>query len=126
MTGHRAGHRHLLPPAADDPLVLPGAQQPADRVERAAGHLGDECSAEDVRPSGAAVDAAFGPPRRCLIATESATAPVRKRRVALVGGVLRVVAGILGARLRRRRESPFFDAATGEPIRVPEVVRLPH
>ena len=30
------------------------------------------------------VDAAFGPPRRCLIATESATAPVRKRRVALV------------------------------------------
>ena len=75
--------------------------------------------------AGAAVDAAFGPPRRCLIATESATAPVRKRRVALLAGVIHVVAGVLGARLLRRRESPFFDAATGKPIRVPEVVRLP-
>lgn len=72
--------------------------------------------------AGAAVDAALGPPRRCLIATESATAPVRKRRVAMVAGVVRVVAGVLGARLRRRRESPFFDAATGKPIREPEIV----
>lgn len=72
----------------------------------------------------AAVDAAFGPPRRCLIATESATAPVRKRRLAMLAGVLRVVAGIVGAKLAGRRESPFFDAATGKPVRTPEIVKL--
>ena len=61
----------------------------------------------------------FGPAGRCVINTESATAPVRKTPLAFVLGGLRILAGILGAKLRGRRESPFFDAATGAPIRVP-------
>lgn len=72
--------------------------------------------------AGAAVEQAFGPPRRCLIATASATAPVRKRPLGTAWGVLRVVAGLMGAKLRGRRESPFLDAATGKPIRAPEIV----
>ena len=67
----------------------------------------------------AAADAAFGPAGRCVINTESATAPVRKTPLAFVLGGLRILAGILGAKLRGRRESPFFDTATGAPIRVP-------
>lgn len=66
-----------------------------------------------------AADAAFGPARRCVINTGSATAPVRTTRVAFVLGGLRILAGIVGAKLRGRRESPFFDPATGRPIRAP-------
>jgi len=33
------------------------------------------------------------------------------------------MAGILGARLPGQRDSPFFDAGTGSPIREPEIVR---
>ncbi len=71
----------------------------------------------------AAADAAFGPARRCVINTDSATAPVAPTRWAFVVGGLRILAGILGAKLRGRRDSPFFDAATGEPIRTPELLR---
>jgi hypothetical protein len=73
----------------------------------------------------AAAQAAFGRAGRCVINTDSATAPVRKTRVAFVVGGLRILAGILGARLRGRRESPFFDAATGKPIRQPELASAP-
>lgn len=70
-----------------------------------------------------AVDAAFGPARHCVLNTESATAPVHKTRLAFLFGGLRIMAGILGARLRGRRDSPFFDAGTGSPIREPDIVR---
>lgn len=40
-----------------------------------------------------------------------------------VWGVLRVVSGLLGARLLGRRESAFFDPATGKSIREPEIGR---
>ena len=73
----------------------------------------------------AAADAAFGPARRCVINTDSATAPVRKTRIAFVSGGLRILAGIASAKLRGRRESPFFDSATGKPIKVPEVPARP-
>ncbi len=67
-----------------------------------------------------AVDAAFGPAGRCVINTESATAPVRRTPLAYLRGGARIVAGILGAKVRRRRDSPFFDA-TGQPIRAVHV-----
>lgn len=72
--------------------------------------------------AGTAVDEAFGQPRRCLVSTGSATAPVRVNRLAQVSGIGRVMLGLLVARLRKRRESPFFDPATGKPIRTPEIV----
>ncbi len=73
--------------------------------------------------AGKAVDAAFGPAGRCVLNTQSATTPVRKTRLAFLHGGLRIMAGILGAKLRSRRDSPFFDADTGRPISEPEVVR---
>ena len=68
-----------------------------------------------------AVDAALGPRGRVVINTGSATAPVRATPLAFVTGGLRIVSGILGARLRRERSSPFFDAS-GRPLREPEVI----
>jgi hypothetical protein len=70
--------------------------------------------------AGDAVDAAFGPAGRCVINTDSATAPVRATPLAFAFGGLRIAMGILGARLRKLRASPFFDDA-GRPIRSPEV-----
>ena len=68
-----------------------------------------------------AVDAAFGPPGCVVLNTDSATAPVRATPLALVTGGLRIFAGLIGARLRRERTSPFFDAS-GRPLREPEVI----
>jgi hypothetical protein len=68
-----------------------------------------------------AVDAAFGPRDRIVLNTGSATAPVRATPLAFVIGGLRILAGILGARLHRERTSPFFDAS-GHPLREPEVI----
>jgi len=56
-----------------------------------------------------------------VINTASATAPVRATPLAFVSGGLRILTGILGARLRRERTSPFFDAS-GRPLRKPEVI----
>ena len=68
-----------------------------------------------------AVDAALGPRGRTVINTGSATAPVRAKPLLFVTGGLRILAGILGARLRREHASPFFDAS-GQPLRQPEVI----
>ena len=67
------------------------------------------------------LDAAFGPARACVINSESATAPVRAMPLKFVWGGLRIVAGMLRARLRGERESPFLDA-DGQLLREPEVV----
>lgn len=67
-----------------------------------------------------AVDAAFGPAGRCVVHAGSATSPVRPTRLAFIGAGLGVATGILGARLRRQRSSPFYDETTGEPIQAPE------
>lgn len=67
------------------------------------------------------VDAALGPPGRTLINTPSATAPVKSTPLAFATGGLRILAGIIGARLRRERTSPFFDAS-GHPLREPHVI----
>jgi len=68
-----------------------------------------------------AVDAAFGPRDRIVLNTGSATAPVRATPLALLTGGLRIVAGLIGARMRRERTSPFFDAS-GRPLREPDVI----
>lgn len=70
--------------------------------------------------TGGAVDAAFGPAGRCVLNTDSATVPVRATPLAFALGGLRIAMGILGARLRRDRRSPFFGEA-GNPIRAVEI-----
>jgi hypothetical protein len=68
-----------------------------------------------------AVDTVFGPRGRVVINTGSATAPVRATPLAFLTGGLRILAGLFGARLRRERTSPFFDAS-GRPLCEPEVI----
>lgn len=67
-----------------------------------------------------AVDATFGPRDRIVLNTQSATAPVRATPLGFLAGGLRILAGILRAKLRRERATPFFDA-DGHPLREPEV-----
>lgn len=68
-----------------------------------------------------AVDAAFGPRGRIVLGAKSATAPVKSTTLAFIAGGLHIFAGLIGARLRRERASPFFDAS-GRPLREPEVI----
>lgn len=68
-----------------------------------------------------ALDAEFGPRNRVVLNTQSATAPVKSTPIAFVTGGLRILAGVLGVRLRRERGSPFFDDS-GRPLREPEVI----
>lgn len=70
---------------------------------------------------GAQVDRAFGPRDRITLNTGSATGPVRRTPLAFALGGLRILAGMLGARLRRDRTSPFFGA-DGQAVRVPDVI----
>lgn len=42
----RVAQDDLLPPAFDQPLAFPSAEDPADRVQRGAGHLGDVLTAD--------------------------------------------------------------------------------
>jgi hypothetical protein len=82
-------------------------------------YLGLVTTCIDATPQ--AVDAAFGPRNRIVINTRSATAPVRATPLGFVTGGLRILAGLLGARLRREHDSPFFDASR-RPLREPEVI----
>jgi hypothetical protein len=68
-----------------------------------------------------AVDAAFGPRDRVVLNTASATAPVRATPLAFLAGGWRILVGLMRARLRRERTSPFFDAS-GRALREPEVI----
>lgn len=70
------------------------------------------------------VDAVFGPCHRIVLETQSATGAVKPTRLALFGGTLRIFAGLIGARLRGRRNALLFDAGEGRPIREPEVLSL--
>ena len=67
------------------------------------------------------VDTAFGPRDRIVLSNKSATSPVSATPLVFVTGGLRILAGIIGARLRRERATPFFDAS-GRPLREPEVI----
>lgn len=70
-----------------------------------------------------AVSAAFGPGGRVALSTESATAPVTPTRWALLGGIVKIVANVVGARLRGRRNGLLF-AEDGAPIRPVQVLTL--
>lgn len=70
-----------------------------------------------------AVDAELGPRDRIVLNAGSASAPVKATPLAFLLGGLRIFAGIAGARLRGRRASPFFDAASA-PVSAPEVLDL--
>lgn len=69
-----------------------------------------------------AVDAAFGPPRIALN-TGSARGEVAATPVRTVLGVMRIMWGVLRARLSgRHRDNPFFDMATSQPVAEPRVL----
>lgn len=72
----------------------------------------------------AALDAALGRRDRIVLNTGSALGPVKSTPLAFFAGGLRIFANIAVARLRGERGSPFFDGATGAPIRAPEVLSL--
>lgn len=71
-------------------------------------------------PDAAAVDAAVGRAGRCVVHPASATAPVRPTPLAFLWSGLWIAKGVFAARLRGQRQSPFFDEATGRPLREPE------
>ena len=66
-----------------------------------------------------AVDAALGPARRAVAYARSATGPARATPLALARAGAQVGAGVMRARLRGLRASPFFDPASGRPVRPP-------
>ena len=68
-----------------------------------------------------AVDAAYGRPGRIAVNTASATRKVASSGVARFVGTLRIIANVLGARLRGRRNAVLFDAE-GLPLREPMVL----
>lgn len=68
-----------------------------------------------------AMESAFGPAGRIVLNTKSATEPVSPTTLGFIAGGLRIFAGLIGARLRGERASPFFDAS-GHPLREPEVI----
>jgi len=68
-----------------------------------------------------AVSQAFGPAGRVVINTKSATAPVNATPLGFITGGLGILGGMIGARLRGDRDTPFFDAS-GRPLREPEVI----
>ena len=68
-----------------------------------------------------AVEAAFGPRGRIAINAGSAITPVASPLLVRLAGTLRIVAGVLSARLRGRRNRVLFDP-DGLPLREPLVL----
>lgn len=95
----------------------PIANTPRDPGIAYVGVVGDCLAAERGEK-----DAAFGPLRIALNA-KSALGEVASTPLASFAGVLRIMRGLLGARLRgRHRDNPFFDPGSGEPVRTPHVL----
>jgi len=66
-----------------------------------------------------AVDAVVGPAGRARANTGSATGRVRPTPIGMALAGARVAAGVLRARMRGLRHTPFFDDASGRPVRPP-------
>lgn len=94
---------------------------PLGNTSRNAGlpYLGLVTACLDATPQ--QLDAAFGPAGRCVLNTGSATAPVRGTPLAFAWGGVGIMAGILSARVRGERASPFLDG-DGQWLREPEVI----
>lgn len=68
------------------------------------------------------LDAAFGP-LRIALNTGSARGTVKSTPAAALWGMLTIARNVISARLRRdHRRNPFFDTASGLPIRAPQVL----
>jgi hypothetical protein len=67
------------------------------------------------------MDAAFGPKGKTMINSGSARGKVKATPVGFVTGGLRILRGMLGARLRGQGPMLFFDGE-GQPIRGIEVL----
>lgn len=94
---------------------------PLGNTSRNAGlpYLGLVTACLDATPQ--QLGAAFGPAGRCVLNTGSATPPVRATPLAFAWGGMGIMAGILSARLRGERASPFLDG-DGRWLREPEVI----
>jgi hypothetical protein len=68
-----------------------------------------------------AIDAAYGAPGRIAVNTGSATGEVKGSGLARVTGTLRIVANLLAAKLRGRRNTLLFDE-DGLPLREPQLL----
>ena len=70
------------------------------------------------------LDEVFGPSRMSLN-TASANGQVSPTRIANLKGLLKVIRNVLGARLSGAfRDNPFFRSGSGEPISMPETLKL--
>jgi hypothetical protein len=67
------------------------------------------------------LDSAFGRRDRIALFRKHAGGPVKTTPLAFAAGGLGILVNVLAARLRGKRESPFFDAE-GQPIRKPQVL----
>lgn len=76
--------------------------------------------------SPAEVEAHVGAEGRAVAHAGSATAHVRSTPLGIARVGARVGLALVGARLRGERRSPFFDPASGRPVRVPERITAPH
>jgi hypothetical protein len=73
-----------------------------------------------------AVDQAYGPAGRVVINTGSAKGEVKKTPLGFIRGGIRILGGILRARLSGQKPTLFFDAEA-RPIRTPQVIAVaPH
>lgn len=68
-----------------------------------------------------ALDLELGPRDHVVLNTASATGPVRRTPLAFLLAGLEIFAHVAMAKLRRRRDTTFFDAE-GQPIRPPQVL----
>lgn len=95
----------------------PIANTPRDPRVAYVGVVGDSLAA-----TAREKDAVLGPLRIALNAA-SAQGHVAATPLATFAGVLRIMRGLLEARLRgHHRDNPFFDAASGLPVRTPHVL----
>jgi hypothetical protein len=92
----------------------PIGNTPRDRRTHYVGLIGACLAAQPLEPS-------FGP-ARARLNTASARGPVEPTRLRTVLALLKLIAFLLPARFTgRHRDNPFFDAASGEPVKRPEV-----
>jgi hypothetical protein len=76
-----------------------------------------------LRSAGApALDESFGPVQMA-INTKSSQGSPRPAEYGLFGGILRIVGSVAGAQVGGKyRQTPFYDAGTGEPVVEPHVL----
>ncbi|HZN86206.1 MAG TPA: DUF6151 family protein [Burkholderiales bacterium] len=93
----------------------PVGNTPRDRRTHYVGLVAACLAAQPLEPS-------FGP-ARVRLNTGSARGPVESTRAGTLLAVMKIMAFMLPARFSaRQRDNPFFDAASGEPVKRPDVL----